>query len=237
MKRKKANIQSGDKYSRLTIIKEIEKKQYNRQFLCKCDCGNETTVSSSQLLKGDAKSCGCLRREVTAQRNRKEKTTHGLSKTRVYGIWERMLSRCSNSEDKNYCNYGARGIKVCDEWKDVTIFYDWAISNGHQKGLTIERIDNDGNYEPNNCKWIPRKDQNKNRRMNRQITYKGETKNLTEWSKVTGINRKTLETRLKNGWVVERALTTPVRTRQTASCRSSIIKYKEEKTLWQIKKQ
>ena len=206
MKNPKAKIVAGDSFGRLTIIKELEKENYNRQFLCKCDCGNETQVDSSKLLSGNTKSCGCLKSELLTKNNK----THGMSGTKIYSVWESMKQRCLNKNDKSYSNYGDRGIKICKEWLEFEPFYEWAIENGYREGLMIDRVDNDGNYEPDNCQWVKRKTQNNNRRNNRNITFEGKTKTMAQWSRDLEINYGTLKYRLNNDWSVKKALTTPV---------------------------
>lgn len=123
---------------------------------------------------------------------------HGLCKTRLYRIFGNIKQRCYYKNNKDYKNYGGRGIIVCDEWlKDFKKFYDWAINNGYQDGLTIDRINNDGNYEPSNCRWITKKAQSRNNRNNRIITYKGETHCLIEWSEILKIPYPTLRSRIQ----------------------------------------
>ena len=131
----------------------------------------------------------------------------GRSKTKLYSVWKTMKYRCSNKNNHKYKNYGGRGIKVCDEWKDYSLFRTWALSNGYQDDLTIDRVDVDGNYEPNNCRWVDMKTQQRNRSNNKLIEYKGETKCLSEWVEITGIGHKTILYRLNSGWSVEKALT------------------------------
>ncbi|MCF8012566.1 MAG: hypothetical protein K9L56_14950 [Clostridiales bacterium] len=158
MKNPKAEINPGDVYERLTIIKELKKKNYNRQFLCRCECGKETIVDSSKLLSGNTKSCGCLKIEMVTKKN----TNHGMTGTKIHSLWSSMKQRCMNENDKAYKNYGGRGIEVCEEWIDFETFYKWASNNGYEEGLMLERIDNDGDYCPDNCKWVSRKEQNNN---------------------------------------------------------------------------
>lgn len=205
MRRRRAEINPGDTFERLTVIKELEKKHGNRRFLCKCVCGNEIQTGSSHLLRGNTKSCGCLRKE------QRHKITHGKSNTPLYAVWNSMKGRCSNPTYHAYENYGARGIKVCDEWSnDFQKFYDWAIGNGYQKGMTIERNDVNGHYEPSNCSWIPKSKQSENRRTNHYLTYKGETKTMSQWARDLSLKRETIKDRLKSGWSVEDALTKPI---------------------------
>ena len=126
---------------------------------------------------------------------------HGKRKTRLYRIWSNIKTRCFNKNDPHYPRWGARGIVVCDEWKnDFKAFYDWAMRNGYQDDLTIDRIDNDGNYTPLNCRWITGAEQSKNRRCVRFITYNGKTQTIPEWTKELGLGKETIRERLKRGW-------------------------------------
>lgn len=203
-KRWRAEIQPGDIYGKLKVLEEVEKGKSGRRFTCECECGNKVTLYSSAFLNGNTKSCGCLRRKLTIEKS----TSHGLSKTPLHRVWNSMKQRCNNPNDKAYKNYGARGIKVCEEWKkDFLTFHKWAIESGYQQGLTLERIEVNGNYCPENCKWIPQSEQSPNRRSNNYLTFNGETKTLSQWSRDLSINRGTLRDRLKNGWTVEDALT------------------------------
>lgn len=152
----------GQKYNSLLILERVENGK-NRQprFKCLCDCGNETIVHKSNLISGHIKSCGCDRQKNA----RRLFTRHGLSGTRIYRIWVEMNHRCYLASDTSYQKYGAKGITVCDEWKnDFQTFYDWAIANGYSDELTIDQIDNDLGYSPNNCRWATYSQQNKNRK-------------------------------------------------------------------------
>jgi hypothetical protein len=146
-------------------------------------------------------SCGCLRKAGSHR-------THNLSDTRLYRIWGNIKSRCYNTNIRQYKDYGARGITVCNEWlNSFEVFYEWAMANGYSEELTIDRIDVNGNYEPSNCRWITMKEQSKNRTDNHHLTHNGETKTIAEWSEITGIHRATIESRLKAGLTIEQALT------------------------------
>ena len=155
------------------------------------------------MRRGLVKSCGCLNRDQP------HKTIHGDRQTRLYKIWIDMRQRCSNPNNSAYKNYGDRGIRVCSEWNDYQVFKEWAMGNGYDENLTIERVDVDGGYNPDNCKWITRKDQGFNRRNNHVLTYNGETKTLTEWCNELNLSYDMVRGRLKRGWTVEAALTTP----------------------------
>ncbi len=160
---------TGQRYGKLTVIKQVESKvtpsgQKQKQYLCKCDCGNEVIVRSLALRNGDTKSCGCLKVKQAKETLKTIKPKHGLRYTRVYGIWKDMKQRCYNLKAANYERYGGRGIKICEEWKNnPEAFYNWAMANGYAENLTIDRINNDGNYEPSNCRWITMKEQAQNR--------------------------------------------------------------------------
>lgn len=138
---------------------------------------------------------------------------HGLRKTKLYTVWSHMKDRCNNPRKDTYPYYGGRGIKVCAEWiNNFKAFYDWSMANGYKEGLTLDRINTDGDYEPNNCRWITTKEQANNRRSNRYITFNGESHTLAEWSVITGISDYNIWQRIERlHWSIEKALTTPVK--------------------------
>lgn len=138
---------------------------------------------------------------------------HGETKTRLFKIWCSMHERCERKKHKYFKDYGGRGISVCDEWNDYINFAEWSRNNGYSDELTIDRINNDGNYEPANCRWITRKEQHSNKRTNRKIEHNGKMYTLTQLADETGINKTTLKERLNNGWSVEDAVKRPVRLR------------------------
>jgi len=193
----------NQKFGRLTVIGRSENlKSGNSQWICRCDCGNITKVSRPRLINGTSKSCGCLRNENAKTRA----TTHGKSKTKLYNVWQGIKRRCNNLEYFMYPMYGARGIAICIEWlESFDLFYDWAMQNGYTDGLSIERMDNNGNYEPSNCKWATKKEQARNRRTNRLITYKEETHCVYEWAEMLKINPQTLFGRINRGWSIEKS--------------------------------
>jgi hypothetical protein len=191
---------------------EVITKAYTDEYkgwwwYCLCECGTLRAVSSRNLISRHSTSCGC--RGKFRLQNRKK---HGMSRTPLGGIRSGMIYRCHNSKCKAYKHYGGRGITVCDEWRDnPSSFYTWAVLTGYKEGLSIERIDNNGNYEPGNCKWIPRKEQPNNQRSSHYLTYNGEIKTIADWSRHTGISKGTISDRIRRGWSDEKTLGTPPR--------------------------
>lgn len=175
--------------------------------ICVCDCGNTKTVPNRDLRKGGILSCGCMRIE----RLRQAAIKHGEKYTRLYQIWNTMKGRCNCPTNHAYEYYGGRGIRICEEWSDYENFSNWAKSSGYADNLTIERIDVNGNYCPENCKWATVQEQNDNKTNSCRLTYDGETHTLKEWSKITGISYDTLSRRYNIlGWSIENVLTKPV---------------------------
>lgn len=200
---------TGKRFGRLEVIRCAGHRGKARVWECMCDCGNSCVVLGKSLQSGKTSSCGCYSKELLTKRL----TKHGDSGTRLYDIWCAIKGRCYNESHKDYQDYGGRGIAMCDEWKNNYIaFRDWALSNGYQENLTIDRIDVNKNYELDNCRWIAKSEQNSNKRNNHLITYNGETRTLTEWAEITGIPRSTLSARIVlNNWPIEKALTQEVR--------------------------
>lgn len=189
----------GQKFGKWTVIKRLENDKFKRaNWLCKCDCGKERKVIGSDLLSGKSTSCGCSRR--------KEKTIEEMSRDRIRRIWTAMRQRCENPNSTAYKNYGGRGITVCQEWQEFIPFYNWAIVNGYNDTLTIERIDVNNIYCPNNCTWISKSEQGENTRKVNKLTYKGETHSLRQWGKITKLSVNTIKDRLDKGYTIEQAL-------------------------------
>lgn len=175
----------GERYGKLVIIKELDKKDFHRQWLCQCDCGNTHIVSSRHWK--EVRSCGCLRKTP--------KQTKAHIKLRT--VYKDMKARCYNKNSVSYKNYGGRGIIMCEEWKnDFMSFYNWAIQNGYDENKTrkeqsIDRINVNGNYDPNNCRWISMRQQANNTRKNTFLKYKNTIKTMAQWSRILKINYKT----------------------------------------------
>ena len=196
---------TGKKFGRLYVISRNGSNEHGRAlWLCKCECGNIKTILSSSLINGSTNSCGCYNKETS--RNRQLK--HNKSNTKLYKVWQGIKTRCYDKNFMYYDNYGGRGIQVYDEWKnDFAKFYNWSMNNGYKEGLTIDRIDNDGNYEPSNCRWVTRAKQNNNMRKNILLHYHGEEKTISDWAIEFNLNRTALYYRIKRGWPLEQALT------------------------------
>ena len=202
---------TGQRFGRLVALRKVDRYvspcgSSCNIWLCKCDCGNEKKVKTSDLTSGNTRSCGCFQTEA--------RITHNLTHHKLYWVYQNMKNRCYRTSDRHFNDYGGRGITVCDEWlEDFLNFYSWAINNGYQEGLEIDRIEVNGNYEPSNCRWITHKEQQFNKRNNKRFYYNGKNLTLPEWSEILHISPDTLFSRIyKRGWSVERALTEPVHT-------------------------
>ena len=200
---------TGHKFYNLTVV-DLDHKENGKSFwLCKCDCGNNKIIRGDHLTSGAVHSCGCKKKKQITNLNR-TKTRHGQWGTRLYGIWNGMKERCNNCNCSSYPDYWGRGIKVCEEWNnDFSTFYSWSLQHGYADDLSIDRIDVNGNYEPNNCRWITLQEQNENKRNNIKLTYKGKTKTLPQWSTELGIKSSTLRNRVNEGWSVDKIIETP----------------------------
>lgn len=218
----------GKSFGFLTVKKEIRTKGKETRCICVCKCGNEIEVGSGSLVSGNTKSCGCLSTQT--------KTTHGMYGTRFYNIWKGIKQRCYDIGETYYLHYGGRGITTCERWKKFENFRDDMydsylnhIEKFGEKQTTIDRIDVDGNYEPENCKWSTLKEQNNNKRTNINLTYNGESHSLIEWSYILGICKATLSSRLYRGWSTEKTLSTPLDCNYKKECRTNREEYIYEK--------
>lgn len=198
---------TGKRYNHLTVIRRVENaKNGVAVWECRCDCGNITKVRGSNLKSGAVKSCGCLRHTT------KPTLKHNMSHTRLYRTWAAMKQRCYGSSNRSLKDYGGRGIKMCEEWREsFELFMEWAMSNGYSDDLTIERINVDGDYCPENCMWIPWEQQQGNRRMNLRLEHNGKTQNLAAWCRELSLPYSQIHNRIyKLGWSFERAISEPV---------------------------
>lgn len=195
---------TGQRFGRLLAICRLPDPNRHGRWLCKCDCGREKTILIGDLRRsrGREKSCGC---------GPVGNTKHGGRQTRLYRIWTAMIRRCSNPKCDAYSRYGGRGIVITDQWRDFGAFRTWASAHGYGETLTIDRINNDGNYEPGNCRWVSHRQQCLNRSTNRLIVHNGERLALIEWAERLGMKPACLIQRLTRGWTVERAMTAPIR--------------------------
>lgn len=207
----KAKDVTGQRFGRLVAVDPVGKTPHGKiTWLCQCDCGNTTVVIVSLLSNGHTQSCGCLFMDMLTR----EHTTHGMTGNYLYSTWANMIQRCTSPKIPKYVNYGGRGISVCEEWRcDFKAFHDYVSSlpNCKEKGYSLDRIDNEGNYEPGNVKWSTRLEQNNNSRNIKPITFNGITMPVLGWVSKTGIPEWTLRSRLRRGWSIERTLTTPIK--------------------------
>jgi hypothetical protein len=188
---KDKNNLENKKFNNLKLIQFHHKGKGGEYWTCVCDCGNTKIIKLSDVVGGKIKSCGCL--------SKKTNLIHGKSYCDLYhSVWTGIKQRCFNEKSRDYPRYGGRGITVCEEWKnDFMSFYYWAIKNGYKKGLSLDRINNDGNYCPENCRWATPKEQSNNTRANHIIKYKGVEKTLTEWRRFFNISESNMYSRIK----------------------------------------
>lgn len=201
---------AGQVFGRLTVMEFVGvtvRKHSVWRCVCSCDAEREVIVRGAELIKGATKSCGCLAVEMTICRS----LTHGKSRTTEYRIWAGIKDRCLNPNSRSYPGWGGRGIKMCQRWQES--FEAFLEDVGDRPGMeyTLDRIDNDGNYEKGNVRWATWTEQQNNRRSSRYLTHNGETKTVSQWARATGMKRDTLQHRIHDrGWSVEKALTTPL---------------------------
>lgn len=205
---------SGVRFGRLTVISLVSRSP--TVWLCRCDCGVERPVKRPNLVSGSTRSCGCLgvetRRNLGLSQKRRTKIDYAAALYLAeYRAWCSMLSRCANPRHKSYGNYGARGIKVCKRWRGSFDLFLRDMGERPGPGMSIDRIDVNGDYTPNNCRWADARTQQNNRTTNRTLAFNGVSANLTEWSKITGLAISTITSRLTLGWPLEKVLSTPAR--------------------------
>lgn len=203
---------TGQRFGRLVALEYIGKRNVGVKkkytvpiWKCQCDCGNICEVSLYQLTSGSTKSCGCLKRDKIRERNRAN-TSYPEEDKRIARIWRAMIHRCENSGDGAYDTYGGRGISVCEEWHDFCVFREWARTNGYDDNKSIDRIDYNGNYCPENCRWCTHQEQCNNTRANKYLEYNGKTQTLAEWCRELNLNYSRTKTRLNRlHWTIEKA--------------------------------
>lgn len=199
---------SGHRFERLVAIGYVGTGSGGKAlWLCQCDCGTNFVTEGKSLRTNNTRSCGCLQRDITGDSRR----SHGMSETRIYSIWCNMRTRCQNPNSERYPDYGGRGIEICKRWQSFQDFYA-DMGDPPSKTHTLDRIDNDGNYCPENCRWATPSEQNSNTKANHVIEYDGKKMTITQWGKYVGIKYITIFARIDRlGWSVERALTTPAK--------------------------
>lgn len=196
---------SGQTFGRWTVISYYGKKWNNTCWNCRCECGTEKVIQGSKLKNGTSMSCGCLQAELLSERSMK----HGMFGTPTYSAWASMMARCFNPKNDSFKHYGARGITVCERWFKFENFLA-DIGAKPNADLSLERENNNGNYEPGNCVWADAIAQHNNTRRSITKTFNGETLTIAQWARRSGLRVDTLWRRLKSGWSIERALTKPI---------------------------
>lgn len=202
---------SGQRFGRLTAIAPTGKKAGSVIiWRCVCDCGGDCEANGSSMRRGHKNSCGCLAREVNILAGKRAGTariTHGMSRTPICSTYRTMKDRCYNPRNHKYHRYGARGIVMCESWRDdPQTFFDWASAHGYSKGLTIDRIDNDGPYSPENCRWATAAVQNMNKNTTAYLTVGGVRKTVQDWAQERGLTAQCIATRKYRGWSDEQCL-------------------------------
>lgn len=194
---------TGQRFGMWTTLYRTTDKKGHVAWMCRCDCGTERIILTAHLINGSSTNCGC---------KRVHPTTHNMSGTRLYRIYQSMIQRCNNPNNKAYCYYGGKGICIYSEWlgeHGFENFAEWSFENGYTDTLTIDRKDSNGNYEPSNCRWADYTTQLNNTTRNHLVTCNGETHTIAEWSKITGINSNTLNYRVRKGWDEDRLFIPP----------------------------
>lgn len=200
----------GKKFGKLTVLELNEKDERKGvYYFCKCDCGCEKSINKYNLIKGKSKACGYCRESP----NKK----HGLSNTRISSIYRGMKDRCFNPNNYDYKHYGGRGITICEEWLGENGFMNfvfWSNDNGYREDLTIDRIDNNKGYSPDNCRWATRREQANNTRRNTFYEHNGEVHTISEWSRISGVRPENIIHRIQSGWKFEDAISSAKRVNQ-----------------------
>ncbi len=215
VKTNRATVIVGQKYGRLTILEDLGSRLHHGNHVTfvrtKCDCGNEHTIPLTVLKGGGSRSCGCLRREMAKEWSMVRLKRHGLGSHPLMRVWDAMIQRCYNPNSKCYKNYGGRGVVVCQEWREYIIFYRWAVENGWQEGLQLDKdIRGDGFlYSPSTCSFVTRFVNNRNTRRNVNIEYNGEVRCITDWAAQIGISVQALKFRLRKWGQMDRVFNTP----------------------------
>lgn|SRR6202142_3165678 len=202
----------GRRYGRLIVVEYDPATVKGRTYwICRCDCGVVISRRATHLKRGESQSCGCLQKERASVAGKISNRKHGLHRHPLYRIWCGMLQRCYNPNSRKFQDWGGRGIRVCPEWRrSPDIFIRWALTHEYSRGLTIDRYpNNDGNYEPSNCRFTTHKKNHNNKRSNVVLEMNGKRRTVSEWSDITGVARHTIYERIKLGWDIERALTLP----------------------------
>lgn len=202
---------SGKRFTRWLVICRAGSGPGGALWQCLCDCGTIRLVTATHLKRGLSRSCGCLQADVTAKRNKR----HDMARWPEYGIWQNIVQRCSNTNNPSYNRYGGRGINMCDAWRDFATFIA-DVGRRPTPRHQLDRFpDNDGDYRPDNVRWTLAKQNSRNRRDNHRLEFNGKSLCISEWAELLGLTRSTLDRRLHLGWSVERALTTPVKRRNS----------------------
>ncbi len=203
---------TGQRYGSLLVLRKARhggaRNARHTFWECRCDCGRTTIVSSGHLTQGDTRSCGCMGSRKTIGDRRR---THGMSGTPIYKVWRAMIVRCTDPKACSYERYGGRGILVCERWLHSFDAFFADMGPTYRSGLTLERKNNNGNYEPGNCRWATIYEQANNKRGNRLITFRGTTLTAAQWGRKLGISGLRVAARLRSGWSIARALTSPIR--------------------------
>jgi hypothetical protein len=192
----------GKRQGQIVVLSHFKKgKNNSNYFRCQCDCGRIAEIRVDHFFNDKQTTCGTFHK----------KYENSVIGNKIYNTWNRMINRCYNPKSHKYYRYGKRGISVCKDWlNNYDNFYIWCINNGYKEGLSLDRINNDGNYEPSNCRWTTRKQQQRNMCRNRIITYKNQTHCLAEWCERLNLKYETIKSRLNKGWSIERAFEEPI---------------------------